>query len=488
MNTSMLINALNGIMVDGVFVRNEDIEEMTFECERCGDRHLRGDGDENIYRVDGEDWCEACYDEDSFECERCGCRHSADVAYTVTTRRGSELWCENCWEWNTVTCERCGESVDSDYAICIDDYSNTYVCEDCIDDYTQCDCCGEWHLNDGVTEVRGGEYVCDSCLENEYEFCDECNEWVLSDEYNHEHDMCNDCWADRAEMYEGSSAETITEDGTIEDSNSVARSDNAIVRPYHSRPYIHFFGARNALNNTAYAGIGVELEVDVLEGQRAEFKQRALNRIDRIAGDRLYFNADCSLRNGFEIITQPHTLDAFNEIPWDEIMNACKENGFSSHDAGTCGLHVHFSRLMFGDDTETQDDNISKLVQFFEFYWDDMVKASRREGDQLRWCNKKGYISKKRIKDYVKNKWGGHSEAINNSNRDTVEIRIMRGTTNIKSFNACIDLLVTLVKNSCRVGWDEVCEADEMLKGIKSETAQYLTSKGAFTDTVHRLF
>lgn len=471
MNSAMITSALNGLYVDGQFINASELDERTWVCERCGERHLYDDfGGERSWEVDGEIWCEACVEEDAYYCQRCGSRHSIDNHVDVRSFDGIETWCGYCSDHFAVSCEVCGEVVDRNYTT---EDDGVYICDGCIGTMELCANCGHFHPRNAMTRIRGGQYVCESCRDDECRHCRECGEWVLLADWNDEHEMCNGC------------AEPFYEEP--EDSNTTARSDNAVVRPYHSRPFLHFFGERNAVNNTQYAGIGVELEVDVKSGERAEFLQRALNRIDRIAGDRVYFNRDGSLRSGFEIITMPHTLEAFNDIPWAEIMDACKDNGFSSHDAGTCGLHVHFSRLMFGEDTDTQDDNIAKLVQFFEFYWDDMVKASRREGNQLSWCGKKGFISKKRIKDHVKERYGGHYEAINNSNSATVEIRIMRGTLNITSFNACIDLLVNLVKNACRIDWGEVSEPDEMLKGIKVETARYLIDKDAFADTARRI-
>ena len=489
MNTSMLINALNGIMVDGDFIRIEELDDLTFECDHCGERHLRS-GMNEWHDVDGESWCDECFTDDAFICDRCGEAHSIEDVYTVNTRTGTEYYCESCADWYTAICEECGERYETDDMTYL--ANGNYVCDDCRDEYySECDECGEWFRTDDMTEVRSGDLVCDGCLDSEYSYCDECCEFVPNSEFDDDLGMCDGC-AERlgcAEtdrlVSEIEAAMRVGAETTTEDSNTEPRSSNAVVRPYHSRPSFRYFGYDES-SDEEFAGMGAELEVDCIDGATG-YRQRALNRIDRIAGDRVYFNSDCSLHNGFEIITHPHTLEAFNEIPWEGIMDACKENGYSSHDAGTCGLHFHFSRRMFGCDTETQDDNISKLVQFFEFYWDELVKASRREGNQLRWCNKKGYISKKRIKDYVKEKWGGHDEAINNGNPNTVEIRIMRGTLNVNSFKACADLCVNLVKNACRINWDEVCEADEMLKGIKPETARYLYNRGAFRDIAGRM-
>lgn len=498
MNNLMLTVALAGEVVEGVFIPYEELDERTWVCDHCGERFLN---DTDYFEFNGEMWCEECYDEDTFECERCGERHLMEDSYSVRTSRWDwESWCEDCVDYYAYYCEDCEERVSEDYITRT--YDDRYVCDACIEDnYTECDECGEYVPNDSITECANGNYVCDDCLAEYYTYCDECNEYVRNEEYDEAEGMCMDC-AQNTERFVRETIDALTGGDTVEpasaddiiDSDTEPRSSNAVVRPYHSRPYLNWIlsaGQRELVRNgglVAHAGVGVELEVDGNgSSPTGRQKQRALNKIDRIAGDRVYFNADCSLtHNGFEIITKPLTLEAFYEMPWRDIMKACSENGYSSHDAGTCGLHFHFSRELFGDTTEIQDDNISKLVQFFEFYWDDMVKVSRREGNQLRWCGKKGYISKKKIKDYVKRKWGGHDEAINNGNTYTVEIRIMRGTLNFKSFMACFDVCKTLVENCTTVDWGDVSEPDEMLKGIQVETANYLVNKGAFLETARR--
>lgn len=42
------------------------------------------------------------------------------------------------------------------------------LCEVCLDNYTQCDWCGEWHKGEDVAEKESGDNVCDEC-EEDYE-------------------------------------------------------------------------------------------------------------------------------------------------------------------------------------------------------------------------------------------------------------------------------------------------------------------------------
>ena len=104
------------------------------------------------------------------------------------------------------------------------------------------------------------------------------------------------------------------------------------------------------------------------------------------------------MKHGFEIITQPHTIEAFKKIEWQKILDACKNYGYSAHNIGTCGLHLHFSREMFGSDAEKQANSIAKLLYFFEHNHDNLLKASRRNAHELdRWARRYYIDNKDRI-------------------------------------------------------------------------------------------
>ena len=101
-----------------------------------------------------------------------------------------------------------------------------------------------------------------------------------------------------------------------------------------------------------FVGLGFELEVDC--------DSRTSCRNNEVAGglcsacgieeDEVRFAYDGSLNHGFECISQPHTIEDFwaKQDNWRKMLQYLMDNGYKSHDPGTCGLHVHVSRLMFG--------------------------------------------------------------------------------------------------------------------------------------------
>jgi hypothetical protein len=400
-------------------------------CAQCGKIHFIG-GEGTMEFIDGHFYCEDCVSEVSFICERCGERHLLAYASVVD----GMLWCEDCVQQHSEICTYCEERhalSDMTYV----DSEDGYVCSECLTwHFETCSSCGRAFRTDDMYDDEDGQYYCDDCM----------------------------------------------------DRRTVPYSDNARVRSYHDAPPLRWFGDCLPSWNGVMRGIGIELEVDGGEHDENS-KQRALNRIDEIAGEHLHFEYDGSLDDGFEIVTQPHTVRAFYQIPWEEILKICDEEGFSSHDCGTCGLHVHFSREMFGADEETQQDNIAKLMQFYELYWDDVLKVSRRTEEQANsWASRYATANKKNLKDFAKGeRYAGRYMAINLTNDHTVEIRLTRGTLNYDTFMASIDFMVTAVLNSCRIGWSDTTDDYEWISGMDLKTLNYLKSRFAFVDAIRRI-
>lgn len=51
--------------------------------------------------------------------------------------------------------------------------------------------------------------------------------------------------------------------------------------------------------------------------------------------------------------------------------------GYRSHQACTCGLHIHISRLAFGRTAAQQEAAIARLLYFVEKHWNELLKFSR---------------------------------------------------------------------------------------------------------------
>lgn len=116
--------------------------------------------------------------------------------------------------------------------------------------------------------------------------------------------------------------------------------------------------------------------------------------------------------------------------------------GYTSHNAGTCGLHCHVSRAALGDSYEEQEDVIARILYFFEKHWNELVRFSRRTQNQLeRWASRYGYQDSP--KEILKKAKGGYGRygCVNLCNDSTIEFRMFRGTLKWNTLIATLQLI-----------------------------------------------
>ena len=132
------------------------------------------------------------------------------------------------------------------------------------------------------------------------------------------------------------------------------------------------------------------------------------------------------------------------EMPWARILQEAIRMGYTSHQANTCGLHVHVNRDAFGDTEEAQDAVIARILFFCESNWSELLKFSRRTPRQLEhWAARYGYKDQpKELLDHAKKgSHGGRYTSVNLTNADTIEFRIFRGTLKYNTLIATLQLV-----------------------------------------------
>lgn len=312
--------------------------------------------------------------------------------------------------------------------------------------------------------------------------CPVCGNYVHPNWYLEEEQMCKNC-------------ELHKYDDVIESYGSSHEHNN------HPK----FFGEYKG----EFAGLGFELEVETSHDNRMYEGKVAYNLIPSCSFEpnELRYAHDGSLNNGFEIISEPHTVKDFwsKTDKWCEMLDYLKRNHYTSHNSGRCGLHIHVSRAMFGKTKEQQNKAIAKILAFYHDNFEELQTISRRT--DLEYCGENywEYSNPSGYKKNVPNKYRrwktsvdehtdgvyNHYCAINNSNKNTVEFRLGRGTINSLSFLAWIDLTLTLVKNSRRISYEKLDSNDRVswLAGIKKETARYCLSRhNSFASAIYELY
>jgi len=156
-----------------------------------------------------------------------------------------------------------------------------------------------------------------------------------------------------------------------------------------------------------------------------------------------------------------------NIMPWAEIMDKAISMGYTSHQAHTCGLHVHVNRNAFGTTEALQDACIARILYFFEKNWEELLKFSRRTRHQLdQWAARYGYKDQPReILDHAKKGGGGQGRysCVNLQNSKTIEFRMFRGTLKYNTLIATLQLV------------DRVCQVAMNLSDIQLKELSWTT-------------
>lgn len=387
---------------DGAYICADCEQSGYFECCDCGELHYDDDkaGDYDGY-IDGAPLCNDCYD-------------------------NGDYW----------TCDDCGK-IFGDGDVCIEIQGMyTYVCESCADrNYYQCGDCGRWYDADNMTYYGGNMSICCHCSD-EYACCEDCGEVFHID-----NGSCDDrgCWH-------------------CDYCYNQRHNDNSgLIWGYSEKPDAVFHNVGDDHHGDEYRlYIGVENEIS---GRNAYINDAAQEIRDIADTDLLYMKDDCSIDNGFEMVSHPCTLDYhMREFPWDEIFHAARTNQFDV-EHHSCGLHCHVNRRFFGPDKETQDLHIAKLILVVEKLWDDIAAIARRDSNQYA---EKPWVKYERGDDAYSLRekyWGQIYDryyAINVTNRHTVEFRMFRNTLDYSTFIATLQFVDTICRHVKRMNISDI--------------------------------
>lgn len=226
------------------------------------------------------------------------------------------------------------------------------------------------------------------------------------------------------------------------ESGNFRNDEEKYIKSYNYMPKkFHFHSIEN--ENTDQLYLGVELEVD--DGGEDESKAKAVCDILNCDDENIYCKRDGSLLNGFEIVTHPCTFEYHKHMKYEETFEFLTSNKYRSHDTKTCGMHVHINRSYFGFKKLEIDLNISKLLYLFEKYWDKIEQIARRPSNH--------YARRFMLEDnespidlYAKSKASDKYGAINLQHKDTVEIRIFRGTLNYNTFISTLEFVCVMAR------------------------------------------
>jgi len=347
-------------------------------------------------------YCEECYDETVVQCDNCGCDIQT-ISEDYFEHEG-EIYCESCYDELFVACYDCSTVIRRNDAH--NNCNGDPVCQDCFNqNYAVCDSCGSVE-NASEVYYRDGNCYCESCFDDRYYYCDRC------DDYH--------------------------------DRNEACEYEDSIIHKYGYKPEPIFFTVENEKPGLF---IGFELEVE-----RGDSYTYVDDMAELINDDFIYFKEDGSLNEGFEIVSHPLSKKwiAKNRERIKYMLQKLSEKGYKSYDTDTCGMHVHLTKKYLNS-TE-----IAKLLKFFKENSEFVFEFSRRRRENFdRWCttseknmcNVIGY-AKKKIND-------GPRHIAANITKNTIEIRIFRGTLKPESFFKNIEFAISLCEYVKETGYND---------------------------------
>ena len=305
-----------------------------------------------------------------------------------------------------------------------------------------------------------GRQLCPSCYEEQTVVCERCGEriWTDDDCGDENHTLCRDCseryydsCADCGRLVEHGSLHHLESDaaeGYCESCYSRRYRENG-VQSYCFKPDPIFYGA-------GLRYLGVELEID--GAGECDDKANAIRRVANQDNTHIYIKHDGSLEDGLEIVTHPMTLDYHkNGMPWQAVVDTARQLGYTSHQSGTCGLHVHVNRDSLGNTYRQQDDTIARILFLVENFWHELLRFSRRTQSQLdRWAAR--YGRKDEPQDVLRSAKGSYNRytCVNLTPSQTIEFRIFRGTLKYNTIIATLQLVETICDVAAVLSDDEV--------------------------------
>jgi len=311
-----------------------------------------------------------------------------------------------------------------------EDYDECFQWLDTEFNIVSCDHCDGYEFAEMEASTYGDGNVCRNCIDN--------GEYVWADYY--ETYLYNEVaiWAlDES----GSEVKIHREDpdfhydegrGCYVHENYVPPAP-PVIGSYHSSKK-KFQPQHDEWSTNFSRWFGVELEVETRVGDRHDHARR-LNEVINggVIGNKVFFEHDGSLNDGFEIITQPFSLPAHERL-WQFLNDRDAVRGLRSHNTSTCGLHVHITKA------EMTQMQIAKMVTFINDPANEpLIKAVAR-----RYATGYCRIKKKTIEDAMDSE--DRYEALNITPSRTIELRVFRGSLKYDSVMSAIEFSNAIVE------------------------------------------
>ena len=377
------------------------------------------------------------------------------------------------------TCPECGDKELLTEAVVVED--GRIIDASCADwSYSMCSFHNRYESLDDTNfyTLPNGERVCEQALEESdtYTRCGRCGsvieinaEGTHYDDEETENHYCESCW------------------------RTIVRQRNNFIKHYHehkSQRVRLLYGKNEPKNRRDTVKFGLEIEVDRNDGdyennEMAKEINKIMNKTE--AKRVISFERDGSLNYGFEMVSEALSMEFIKEMEpnFKAMFKALRKNGYKAHDVGTCGLHIHLTRSVLGD------EGIANFCYFVENNRDDMIKFSRRRSSQLSSYASFYFDSNELNHDPNAkatcmrriNHSSSRYRSVNVQNSATIELRIMRGTLNPVTFFATIGFVNALAEFSMAENVTEDTDIKTIVDYAKAKGFYYVEEMEEYCKT-----
>lgn len=364
-------------------------------------------------------------------------------------------------------CAVCLTDLDPDNGV----YSTKYddiICGDCVIHCGRCSAIIS--TNDSYSEVDGCDTWCENCVDRRAYWCDYCecyNSDGTSGIEDRDESWCSSCTGN---AYWCESCEEYFADGCDRGCDG---DGNRVIHDYSYRPDAIFHSTDK--NERLFFGIEIEVEAgrNINDASQYAFQLEAQ--------ELAYLKHDGSLSCGFEVVTHPMSHDFFKNEADDffKVMEGLRNDyKVKSWGTSTCGLHIHISRSGFSSGAHMHRF-LNLVYSNQEFY----ETLAGRSSDQ--WAKFTDIYQRTWLRDDEGNRTDlkttrsfahklspyGSSDrysAVNAQNRETLEMRIFRGTVNTNTIKSHIDLAHASVE------YTRVMSVKDILQGGALTSTQFI--------------
>ena len=335
-------------------------------------------------------------------------------------------------EVDTKCCIACNTELNSD-----DDGTTTSsgdpVCDSCVVMCIHCETV--MTVDDEYNDVEG-ELWCQGCTRNDAHWCDLCDNYFTGYTYgtdDSDDTMCERCYENNTTYCED--CDSVYLNGC--EYNHDEDNDSRLIHDYSYRPDPKFYSSEDEQTRLYF---GIEIETEVRGGDYGQ-RRVAAEYAQQLESEGLaYLKSDGSLECGFEIVTHPLSHSYFmNDAStlWNTIGILKERYDMMAWGTKTCGLHIHISRAGFSGGSH-QHRFLQLVYNNKDFY---EVLAGRSSSHWAKFDdNIDPTTGAKSFKHKFERGGSDRYSAVNTNNRQTLEMRIFRGSLNTRFIKSCIDL------------------------------------------------